>query len=194
MKLNRFGKAAALEKDQLDLIISCLPDNHHRVIAQICRNTACRISEATNLTWECIGNSEILFPKTIVKGKLHSREIEINDSLSQVLNKWRIKWRKRKLRNENPDDFLFYGRGDKGYRKPISTQAFDLALKAATLKANIQGFSSHGFRRSSLTAASNNNVPLAHIRAVSGHQSLQVLQEYLEVNKQQKRAVVAAFA
>ena len=76
----------------------------------------------------------------------------------------------------------------------ISTQAFDLALRAATLKANIEGFSSHGFRRSSLTAAHNNNVPLNHLRSVSGHQSLHVLQEYLAVNDKQKRAVVDSFA
>jgi len=194
MKNNRFAKASALEKDQLDLIISCLPDNHHRVIASICRNTACRISESTQLTWSSIGESVILFPKTICKGKLHSREIAISSSLEKILNDWRIRWRKKKLRNEKPDDYLFCGRGDKGIKKPISTQAFDLALKAATLKANIKGFSSHGFRRSSLTAAHNNNVPLAHLRAVSGHQSLQVLQEYLAVNDQQKRDVVNSFA
>lgn len=58
----------------------------------------------------------------------------------------------------------------------------------------IDGFSLHGFRRSSLTAASNNSVLLAHIRAVSGHQSLQVLQKYLAVNDIQKCAVVDSFA
>ena len=194
MKNNRFGKASALEKDQLDLIVSCLPDNHHRVIASICRNTACRISEATQLRWLSIGQSEILFPKTITKGKLHSREIAISTSLEKILNQWRIRWRKKKLRNEEPEDYLFCGRGDKGIKKPISTQAFDLALRAATLKANIEGFSSHGFRRSSFTAAHNNNVPLNHLRSVSGHQSLQVLQEYLAVNDKQKRAVVDSFA
>ena len=194
MKNNRFGKASALEKDQLDLIISCLPDNHHRVIAAVCRNTACRISEATQLRWSSVGKSEILFPKTITKGKLHSREIAISTSLEQILSDWRIRWRKKKLRTEKPEDYLFCGRGDKGIKKPSSTQAFDLALRAATLKANIDGFSSHGFRRSSLTAASNNSVPLAHIKAISGHQSLQVLQEYLAVNDKQKRAVVDSFA
>ena len=114
MKNNRFVKASALEKDQLDLIISCLPDNHHRVIAAFCRNTACRISEATQLTWSSVGKSEILFPKTICKGKLHSREIAISTSLEQILNDRRIRWRKKKLRNEKPEDYLFCGRGDKG--------------------------------------------------------------------------------
>ena len=88
----------------------------------------------------------------------------------------------------------FFGRSDKGIRKPISSQAFDLALKAATWKVNIKGFSSHGFRRSSLTAAHNNNVLLAHLRAVSGYQSLAVLQEYLAVKDRQNRAVVDSFA
>ena len=104
----------------------------------------------------------------------------------QVAKKEITKWRTRRL--------SFCGRGDKGIKKSISTQAFDLALRAATLKGNIEGFSSHGFRRSSLTAAHNNNVPLNHLRSVSGHQSLQVLQEYLAVNDKQKRAVVDSFA
>ena len=95
MKNNRFGKVSALEKDQLDVIISCLPDNHHRVIASICRNAACRISESTQLTWSSIGESVILFPKTITKGKLYSREIAISSSLEKILNQWRIKWRKK---------------------------------------------------------------------------------------------------
>tara|TARA_Y100001968_G_C19281583_1_gene679496 strand:+ start:667 stop:1005 length:339 start_codon:yes stop_codon:yes gene_type:complete len=85
MKNNRFGKVSALEKDQLDVIISCLPDNHHRVIASICRNAACRISESTQLTWSSIGESVILFPKTITKGELYSREIAISSSLEKNL-------------------------------------------------------------------------------------------------------------
>jgi len=134
MKNNRFGKASALEKDQLDLIISCLPDNHHRVIASICRHTACRISESTQLNWSSIGESVILFPKTITKGKLHSREIAISSSLDKILNQWRIRWRKKKLRNEKPDDYLFCGRGDKGIKKPISTPVKDFDFTFAQLQ------------------------------------------------------------
>ena len=101
---------------------------------------------------------------------------------------------KKEITEWKPYDYLFCGSGDKGIKKPISTQAFDLALKATTLKANINGFSSHGFSRSSLTAAHNNHVLLAHLRAVSGHQRLQVLQEYFAVNDKQKCAVVDSFA
>ena len=53
-KTNRKGKSKVLDTIQLDELIQNLPLKHHKLIASICRNTACRISEACQLKWEDI--------------------------------------------------------------------------------------------------------------------------------------------
>ena len=51
MKSNRYGQSEVLDTNQLDLVIDALPEGPHRVIAQICRRTGCRIGEAIQLQW-----------------------------------------------------------------------------------------------------------------------------------------------
>ena len=194
MKSNRYGQSEVLDTNQLDLVIDALPEGPHRVIAQICRRTGCRIGEAIQLQWHCISDSTVLFPAKITKGKLKSRSIPKTSELDLVLKKWRIKWRDLKGREPKPSDWLFPGRGDKGKSKPLSTQAFDLQLRAATYKAKIHGFSSHGFRRSALSSASDAGVPLRHLMELSGHSSLDTLERYLRVNEKQKVEAAKAFA
>ena len=51
----------------------------------------------------------------------------------------------------------------------------------------MEGFSTHSFRRTALTQMSNAGIPLRVIQKLSGHRSLAVLQEYLEVGDAQIR-------
>jgi integrase/recombinase XerD len=51
----------------------------------------------------------------------------------------------------------------------------------------MEGFSTHSFRRTALTQMSNAGIPLRVIQKLSGHRSLAVLQEYLEVGDAQVR-------
>jgi integrase/recombinase XerD len=51
----------------------------------------------------------------------------------------------------------------------------------------MEGFSTHSFRRTALTQMSNAGIPLRVIQKLSGHRSLAVLQEYLEVGDGQVR-------
>ena len=68
-KTNRKGKSKVLDTIQLDELIQNLPLKHHKLIASICRNTACRISEACQLKWEDLRPDNyypaIYFPKEI---------------------------------------------------------------------------------------------------------------------------------
>jgi integrase/recombinase XerD len=51
----------------------------------------------------------------------------------------------------------------------------------------MEGFSTHSFRRTAVTQMSNAGIPLRVIQKLSGHRSLAVLQEYLEVGDAQVR-------
>ena len=87
--------------------------------------------------------------------------------------------------------YLFSGRY--GTNTHLSVRAFQKALKAACIKGGLVGFSSHGYRRSSLTSASNKNIPLAHLAKISGHSNLQTLQIYLDCSESQLREAVQNF-
>ena len=191
MKVNRKGQSSVLDSKQLDLLIQALPEQTHKPLAYLLRKTACRISEGRQLTWDCISDTAILFPAEITKGKLQSREVPLDPQLAQILDFWKIKWSELHSYYPKSTDFLFPGRD---FDKPVTTRAFDLALRAAAKKLNLRGVSTHSFRRSSLTSASDHGVPLRHIQSISGHRSLAVLQKYLEVKDEHKVQAVSSFA
>jgi len=191
MKTNRFGQAAVLSTDQLDRLIAALPAQHHRVLAEVCRRTACRISEGRQLTWNCITTSAVVLPRPLTKAKLASREIPMTPKLQEILAAWRSEWAALNGRDPQPGDFVFQGRF-KG--ACLSSRAFMDALESAASEVGLEGVSSHSFRRSALSSASEAGIPLAALRALSGHQSLQTLQRYLEVSQTAKEKAAAAFA
>ncbi len=191
MKSNRFGQAEVLESQQLDQLIEALPDRTHKPLANVLRRTGCRVSEGRQLTWGCISKSSVLFPSTICKGKLKTREVPLHPELAKVLNSWRTKWSELHGRQPESNDFLFPGRDPD---HPITRKAFDKALRAAALQLQIKGTSTHSFRRSALSAASSKNIPLRDLQELSGHQSLEVLQRYLQVSDEAKKKAAMAFA
>ena len=178
-KTNRKGKSKVLDTIQLDELIQNLPLKHHKLIASICRNTACRISEACQLKWEDIRpDKKIYFPKEITKGKLKPREIPINQELLNELMQYKNECSHLKAENTSPNCYVFKSRNPNEH---FSVRGFQHALKAAIERTNLQGTSSHSFRRPSLTTAHNAGVPTRHLMAVSGHASMDTLAGYLEV-------------
>ena len=191
MKTNRYGQAAVLTSDQLDALISALRGRNHQVLAEVCRRTACRISEGRQLSWGSITSAGITFPKTITKGKLNSRSVPMTPKLQEVLTSWRREWAALYGREPKSGDHVFRGRFG---GEPMSSRAFMDALSLAAHESGLEGVSSHSFRRSALSSASEAGVPLAALRALSGHQSLSTLQRYLEVSPTAKQQAAAAFA
>ena len=178
-KTNRKGKSKVLDTIQLDELIQNLPGKHHKLIASICRNTACRISEACQLKWEDIrSDKKIYFPKEITKGKLKPREIPINEELLNELMQYKKECSYLKAENNTPNSYIFKSRNPNEH---FSVRGFQHALKAAVERSNLNGTSSHSFRRTSLTTAHNAGVPTRHLMAVSGHASMDTLAGYLEV-------------
>ena len=191
MKANRNGRSAVLDTQKLDRLIAALRGRHHQVLAEVCRRTACRISEGRQLTWGSITSAAITFPKTITKGKLASRTIPVTPRLQAVLDDWRHEWAVVNGRQPGSRDFVFPGR----YAGCcISSRSFMDALEKAARETGLEGVSSHSFRRSALSSASEAGVPLAALRALSGHQSLSTLQRYLEVSDQSRLDAAKLFA
>jgi len=191
MKTNRYGQAAVLTSEQLDKLISTLQGRHHQVLAEVCRRTACRISEGRQLSWGMVTNGGITFAKVICKGKLASRTVPMTPKLQEVLAGWRGEWTALYGREPKASDYVFRGRFAGSC---VSSRAFMDSLNGAALASGLEGVSSHSFRRSALSSASEAGVPLAALRSLSGHQSLATLQRYLEVSPTAKQQAAAAFA
>ena len=191
MKNNRFGQAKVLDTFELDQVINYLPSRYHKILALTLRSSGARIGEVVQLKWRDIGKEQILFPATITKRKLKSREIFISPSFYESLMDFKRYWTIYKGRKPLPEDFVFYGRKEGSH---ITTRAFMLALDKAFERAKIIGGSSHSFRRTQLTQLHRKQVPLNVIKSISGHQSLNTLSLYLQVDDDEKRKASALFA
>ena len=188
MKINRQGKSRTLTTEELDLINNYLPTEKHKLISLVLRKTAGRISEVVALRYENLTATTILIPKEITKGKLKPREIPISKDLFLKLQEWKINCMNQG-EEVSPKDFIFKGRN--GH---ITSRAFQKVLSSAVLKADLKGFSSHGYRRSSLSAGSDAGIPIRHLAELSGHQSMAVLQGYLTVKREHLESAVDTFA
>ena len=191
MKINRYGQAKVLDSQELDLVINYLPSKFHQVLALTLRNTGARISEVIQLTWRDVEKESILFPKTIVKRKLKSREIFISESFYKCLMDWKQEWTLFKGREPLPEDYIFYGRFDGSH---ITSRAFFLALQKSLERAEIVGATSHSFRRSALTKLHKSGLPLKVIQSLSGHSSLNTLSLYLQVSDEDKKRAISLLA
>ena len=191
MKINRYGQAKVLDSQELDLVINYLPSKFHQVLALTLRNTGARISEVIQLTWRDVEKESILFPKTIVKRKLKSREIFISESFYKCLMDWKQEWTLFKGREPLPEDYIFYGRFDGSH---ITSRAFFLALEKSLERAEIVGATSHSFRRSALTKLHKSGLPLKIIQSLSGHSSLNTLSLYLQVSDEDKKRAISLLA
>ena len=192
MKINREGKSKVLDTEELDLLLNYLPNNKHKLLAQILRKTACRVSEGIQLRYQNVTKDAIFFPKAITKAKLKSRFVPISNDLYNQIMQFKAENESLNGRYLTPDYYLFSGRY--GTNSHLSVRAFQKALQQACIKGGIVGFSSHGYRRSSLTHGSNNNIPIAHLAKISGHSNMQVLQEYLDCSESQLREAVQNFS
>lgn len=159
-----------------------------RCLFGICLYTAARINEACTLRRvdvfdrkRCV-RPELIIRKGNTKGKLATRCIPIAEDLRVLLAEY------------NPpvsQQFLFPGRWGKGHINPMSASRI---LREAFERVDIEGASTHSLRRTALTTMSNSGHPLRIIQEVSGHRSLEVLEEYLAVKDEQIRGAIASLS
>ena len=149
----------------------------------------CTLSGRTStlIAWSYLRRSP---RKRCALGKI-PKEIPLHPKLQEELGLWRTKWPQTFGRAVEGSDYLFPSQRD--LTRSVTRVSADRALRAATSKLGFNGVSTHSFRRSALTAASDAGIPVRHIMELSGHQSMSVLQAYLSCTAQQKRAVAMAF-
>jgi integrase/recombinase XerD len=189
VKIDRHGQAKILTTEEIQLLFSqgfTTPRN--RALFAIMLYTACRVNEAVTLRAVDIYDTkgrvrqELMIRKANTKGKLATRTIPVVQDLQKFLVAYQPPTRR---------GFLFPGQNGRPHLHPDSAAWL---LRQACKRVDIEGVSTHSFRRTALSHLSNAGIPLRVIQEVSGHRTLDELYKYLEVNPEQVRGAVAALS
>ena len=188
MKVNRYGRAKILTPDEINLLFNeGFTKPRDQALFGVCLYAAARINEAcTLLRGDVIGfkgvRDVLVIRSYNTKGKQETREIQIHPQLKEYLTEHHStdRWHTR--------PHLFSGRHGRGH---INKTSADKILRDTCRKLEIEGVSTHSFRRTALTRMSDAGVPLRHIQAISGHKTLAALERYLGVTEQQKETAIS---
>jgi len=187
MKINRHDQAKVLSPDEISRLFSeGLTQPRDRSLFGICLYTACRINEACSLYTADVFSARgevrerITFRRKSTKGQQSTRSIPVSSELGELLAQY-----------QSSNTYLFPGRHGRGHLNPRSADAI---LREAFSKLEIEGASTHSFRRTAITQMHNARVPIKHIQTISGHKTLAALQRYVEVTEQDKEAAIAALS
>lgn len=182
-KIDRHGKAAILNVEQLTKLFEAFRADRDRALFGCCLYLGSRISEACSLQTVDVYSpggevrSQIQIRRSATKGKLETRTIDTHPELVKLLEV-----------HKPGKVWVFQSRCH--HWKHIEPDSADWILRQACFNAGIEGASTHSFRRTALTAMSNAGVPLRVIQEVSGHHSLNELQKYLEVTEEQRKSAI----
>ncbi|OYD91328.1 integrase [Nostoc sp. 'Peltigera membranacea cyanobiont' 213] len=190
MKIDRHGKAKVLTPEEIGrLFTSGLTTVRDRTLGAVMLYTACRVSECVTLKIQDVYDSrnkvrpELNIRKGSTKGKLSTRTIPVLDELRHHLELYKPK--------VSRDSYLFPGRWGRGH---LHEDYAALIFRRGCKLVDIEGASTHSCRRTALTLMSNARIPLRVIQQISGHRSLEQLQEYLDVEASQVRGAIAALS
>ena len=188
MKVNRYGRAKILTANEINLLFNeGFTKPRDRALFGVCLYGAARINEAcTLLRGDVIGfkgvRDVLVIRSYNTKGKQETREIQVHPKLKEYLEEHHScdRWKR--------SPHLFPGRHGRGH---INKTSADKILRDTCHKLEIEGVSTHSFRRTALTRMSDAGVPLRHIQAISGHKTLSALERYLGVTEQQKETAIS---
>ena len=198
----KYGEAAYLTDEELDLLIKHLPEGPHRVAVCIMRWSASRISETLMLRWSDITENKITYIKPNTKNQ-ETKKVDLHPRLKDVLTEWRQVWYKYPLKarriasqsnvikseiiEPQPNDWVFKGR-IKG--RHLSRKSTHTVLKRTLEQLGIEDASCHSMRRSMLTKLKDIGFLETDIMEISGHKSLNSLKKYLKTSDAQKRKMI----
>ena len=176
-KANGNGQSIVITREQLALIQSKL-DYRYKVLVELMFFTGTRVSECLALRWIDIVDGVVVIRKSSTKGKEGTREIPIPQHLVTAINNL-----------PNINSYLFAGRNGNGH---LSRYAVDKKLRAVCSEIGINGFSTHGFRRSFITNLARNNTHTKLIMKCSGHKQMSSVEKYIETTEEEKFAAIAS--
>ena len=137
--------------------------------------------------------TDLLFDKSIVKGKEHSRAVPVNRDGRQAIDDL-IKWHRKEYRSIAKARPLFPSRNGQGGKRMSRRAAHDV-LKTAFEAAGLNGkLASHSLRKSFAQRLYDRTGDIYAVQEMLGHKNIATTQKYLGVNYQNVRQAVEAMA
>lgn len=170
----------------------------NRSLFMIGVSTGGRISELLSLVISDVWQNErpvtdLLFDKSIVKGKEHSRAVPVNIDGREAIGHL-IQWHKQTYKNTDAHRPLFPSRNKNG-NKPIDRQTAHEALKTAFMQAGLNGkVASHSLRKTFAQRCYDHSADIYLVQELLGHKHVATTQKYIGVNYKTARETVEAIA
>ena len=137
--------------------------------------------------------TDLLFDKSIVKGKEQSRAVPVNRDGRQAIDQL-IAWHRKEYRSIAKARPLFPSRNGQGGKRMSRRAAHDV-LKTAFEAAGLNGkLASHSLRKSFAQRLYDRTGDIYAVQEMLGHQNIATTQKYLGVNYQNVRQAVEAMA
>jgi len=181
-KTNRSGKSSLLTQKQLEYFFGQLPEKYS-LLAQVMYFSAGRVREVASIRCRNINvvAGLLTIEKSTTKTK-ETRQVPLPTHLIQHLQEW------ISMHELKADDFVFFTDSrNTDYvtgKKSISTQSVDQYFRKTFDWIGVAGASTHSFRRTRLTYLHvDKKWSLKEIMDISGHKSIQSLQQYLDTDR-----------
>jgi integrase/recombinase XerD len=161
-------QAAVLSPDEIAAMLEAASPRDAALVAVMAAG-ACRVGEATLLTWADVDACTVTIPGGATKSGC-GRTFTLPATACRYLHEW------RELCPATRKGWIFPGRAG----QPLSIRAAQYALTTLAQGLGLKGVSSHSLRRSAVTATADAGHNLKTVAEVSGHQSLSSLQRYID--------------
>lgn len=191
MKINRYGQAKVLTPKEYSRIRKQLPLTWQKLLFDILWYTGERVGAVTQLEWRYVYEKPshprdvILFnarTRKAAAGKPAStRVVPVHENLVAALTAYELPWKETK--------WMFPGRDNEIH---VWRQTVDAALRNACERAGLggQGISTHSFRRTLITRLSDKGVSARTIQQVTGHASLNSVQNYIDCDERKIKEAI----
>jgi integrase len=153
------------------------------------RDTFARVGEVNALTWDDIDfrNREVVLHTRKKKGGNRTpRSVPMTEELFQVLS--------RRFRDRDPEKpWVFWRVSRRGNKAPGPFKYRKSLLGSLCKKAGVKSFSFHALRHSGASILDHENVPLATIQKILGHENRSTTEGYVRSIGQSEREAMRAF-
>ena len=191
MKINRHGQSKVLTPREYSKIRKQLRTEWQKLLFEILWYTGERVGAVVQLEWRYVYEKPskprdvILFTARTRKasaGKSAStRVVPVHENLMTSLSAYSLPWSDTK--------WMFPGRDSEVH---VWRQTVDAALRTACDRAGLggQGISTHSFRRTLITRLSDKGVSARTIQQVTGHASLNSVQNYIDCDERKIKEAI----
>ena len=176
----------------IEKVFSAADDEVRQYLITI-SDTMGRVSEINRLKWEDVDLEKgylVLYTRKKRGGHLTPRKVPLTSRLTEIL-KQRFRARKK------AESFVFYAsyRDRKTKKKVVAPYKWyrSTILKTLCSRVGVRPFTFHALRHAGASIMDHNNVPIAAIQSILGHENRSTTEIYLHTMRDAERDAIAVY-